>query len=527
MNPEPTKKSSRLSRISRRFVYAAVTLITLVGLVHAVENFRGKRAWERYRKSAEGRGVKLDFSSHLPPPIPDAENGANAPFIQGWFLNPSAEDTNRWPKGFQLADSLVAVKRRTKGPGSQDDRFLPDLTAWEEAFALIDSAGKSKREKIERTSHGAPLKPEEQARAARAILDELSVYEPVLTELSAASRRPRIRYPVNYHVEDPFMILLPHLARTKTVVQELKLQVSAELAAGLTNRAFESVKLMLWLAESMKDEGFLISQLVRIAELQTASKAIWEGLVQHTWNEAQLKEFQEAMLAVNLADALSRSLDTERAAGAAFIQNAIRKNSMWESLSASTAYGGLPPASNPAGKIMSWLTPRGWLYFEMLNHAALTDHLKEKGWDVDKKLFFPAALDANEVYVKRQLEGGLSSIWQHRVFARLLVPAWTKAAQRLSRAQSTANQTGLACALERYFLRHKAYPEKLSDLMPEFIAAIPNEVVSEKAMTYVRTADGYILYSSGWDGVDDGGAFLSADKKTDAEKGDWVWRMER
>ncbi len=59
---------------------------------------------------------------------------------------------------------------------------------------------------------------------------------------------------------------------------------------------------MLWLIDSLKDEGFLIGQLVRIACQQIATQPIWEGMVEHKWSEAQLKEIQERMLRVNFAE---------------------------------------------------------------------------------------------------------------------------------------------------------------------------------------------------------------------------------
>src|SRR6185436_17644986 len=104
---------------------------------------------------------------------------------------------------------------------------------------------------------------------------------------------------VEYKLDDPFTILLPHLTRIKAIVQEVKIQASAELATGQTDQAFEDVRLMLWLTESLKDESFLICQLVRIACQQIATQPTWEGLVEHKWSEAQLKEIQERMLRVN------------------------------------------------------------------------------------------------------------------------------------------------------------------------------------------------------------------------------------
>ncbi len=94
LKPRPLRHDFR---ILRRCVFALIALVTLVVLFYAEEKFRGKRAWNRYRKSAEARGVQFDFAALIPPPIPDEQNGAITPLIQSWFLKPQYGDTNRWP----------------------------------------------------------------------------------------------------------------------------------------------------------------------------------------------------------------------------------------------------------------------------------------------------------------------------------------------------------------------------------------------------------------------------------------------
>jgi len=237
-------------------------LITLLALFYAEESFRGKRAWNSYRKDAEARGLQLDFAAHIPKPIPDAENGANTPLVQSWFPKPRPDWTNQWPTRHGDAMQLINIKRRTTGPGSQDDRNFVDLSAWQQAFDRLKQSRDKNAKKIERSSHGSDLDAQEQARAAAVVLEELKIYEPALAELRVMSAHPKVRYPVTYKLDEPFSILLPHLAKLKGLIQTLSLRASAELAAGQTNQAFESVKLMLWITDSIEEETFLISHLV-------------------------------------------------------------------------------------------------------------------------------------------------------------------------------------------------------------------------------------------------------------------------
>ena len=525
MNAENPAASSRF-RILRRCLIVVMVLVTLVVMFYAEEKFRGKRAWNRYREAAAARGVQLDFAATIPPPIPDEQNAAMTPLIQTWLPKLKPEHTNQWSELFGKAHTKLRLPK-SQQTKNQDDRRMTDFVAWQKAFVNARSDADPKR--LEDEVAATERTSEEQAKAARAILEELKIYEPALAELRQASQRPRVRYPVEYKLDDPFTILLPHLARIKAIVQEVKIQASAELATGQTDRAFEDVRLMLWLTESLKDESFLICQLVRIACQQIATQPIWEGMVEHKWTEAQLKEIQERMLRVNFADSMNHSMDSERAGGVAFIQTIIKRNNFGEMLNQIGTPEGDPAnldvslSFHPARKLLDWAMPRGWLYFELVNQCSMMDGMIANGWDAPSKVFHPKTLDENGEAFTKELRGGVDAILHHQVLARLLLPALTKASTKFSRAQSTANQVALACALERYHKAQHAYPESLAALVPAYLADIPNEAVSTNAMRYLRTGDGYILYSAGWDGVDDGGTLL--DKHKELEKGDWVWRM--
>ena len=62
--------------------------------------------------------------------------------------------------------------------------------------------------------------------------------------------------PVVYDLENPWGILLPHLGNIKRTVQRLQLRACAELAAGRSDDALADVKLMLYLADSVKTSRF-------------------------------------------------------------------------------------------------------------------------------------------------------------------------------------------------------------------------------------------------------------------------------
>ena len=76
--------------------------------------------------------------------------------------------------------------------------------------------------------------------------------------------------------------------------------------------------------------------------------------------------------------------------------------------------------------------------------------------------------------------------------------------------------------VERYRLANGHFPDSLGDLAPQFISALPNDVLTGEPYRYRLTGDGrFVLYSVGWDEKDDGG--VSGKTPFDDKQGDWVW----
>lgn len=73
---------------------------------------------------------------------------------------------------------------------------------------------------------------------------------------------------------------------------------------------------------------------------------------------------------------------------------------------------------------------------------------------------------------------------------------------RAARAQVGFDQAWIACELERHRQAKGAYPRDLADLR----TTLPVDVVTGLPLRYrAREDGGYVLYSLGWNGVDDGG----------------------
>jgi hypothetical protein len=71
----------------------------------------------------------------------------------------------------------------------------------------------------------------------------------------------------------------------------------------------------------------------------------------------------------------------------------------------------------------------------------------------------------------------------------------------------------VAIALAAYRAEHGAYPTQLAQLRPKYLAAVPEDPFSNGPLRYKRTEAGYVLYSVGFNGNDDGGANRDSDEE--------------
>ena len=93
---------------------------------------------------------------------------------------------------------------------------------------------------------------------------------------------------------------------------------------------------------------------------------------------------------------------------------------------------------------------------------------------------------------------------------------------RFVKAQTKLDQTRTAIALERFRLARGAFPETLTELVPDFFAAVPVDTFSKQPLIYRRTDGGtFLLYGVGQNRTDGGGAINP--KLYETKQPDDVW----
>jgi hypothetical protein len=520
----------------RRLLLGAVWAVTLMALFYAEESWRGRHAWDKYRHGLEARGEQLDFSAFIPPPIPDDQNFAATPFVQSWFTGGAAAQ-QAWGTNFTAAEGRIGDAKRR---GDWGHRHFRDLIAWAKALAAVRSG-----ERNPRRFESDQLSREARAEAAPAVLEGLKESEPVLAELRAASHRPYSRYPVRYDLA--WGILLPHLSNVKRGAQVLVLKSCAELAAGQSEAALEDVSLILYLADSLKDEPILISYLVHAACVQIAASAVWEGLAEQAWSETQLQAIQTRFQQYDFVVDSKRPLAAERAAGVLTVELLLKRKYQFGQLfdlhmpspAVVDSFDQLFGVAGPWTSVCAQVVPRGWYHLEQVDYCKQFHSCLLSRFDAAQRRIVTSPSDSipggqqpreqpddslnyQSAGEEKTLRDVLRDILHHRVMASVLLPGIGRLPRNCAQAQVTVDQVVLACALERCRLANKEFPEHLDALVPRFIASLPHDVLTGKPYQYRRSEDGrFILYSVGWNGKDDGG--VPGKALFDEAQGDWVW----
>jgi hypothetical protein len=356
---------------------------------------------------------------------------------------------------------------------------------------------------------------------------------PEWRQLEEAFRRPHAQIKVGVgdrkpNDPDPLAIPLPGFASVRHTAYALALRCRLHLLEGDSAAAVRDVELLHRLQESSTAVPSLVCSAIHIALATFTAAIIEEGLAEGLWRPEQLPVLQRIIAADNLLATFRSGLDAERIlavgtarslAGDRF--NPTSSDFSWSDLSPLQFYEFTTSA--PQYLPMKLLLPRGVFYQNMADAAQLEilslDALNPASLRVSPGLIVAEAR-ARERQLRRparfetSIKGLVNNI------------NYTKLANRTAINQTRLHLALVACGLERHHAAHGSYPDQLAALVPAFVEKLPHDLFDGQPLRYRRTADGYQLYSIGWNGKDDGG-IASSDRsgkpEWNSDSGDWLW----
>jgi hypothetical protein len=458
-NPPPQRPI--IWRIIRIALISIGALATLVAAFYTEENWRGKRAWENYRHELESQGAVFDWSTRIPPPVPDDQNFFKAPKMAEWFAGRRTND---------LSQRLDNPKTHSIGTGTnaiQTEADARDYLAWSDQFL------------------------------------------PDFDRIRAALKRPYARIECDY--AQPTTILPPNFQTIRNLAQTLAQRSRCYILLGQPEKALLELTLVHDLCRILhcpptRKPITLVGAMINVAVAGLYAQAVHEGLQSHTWRDEQLAVLEKQLGEIHLEAGIAETFVDEPI----FSLRTLETTSRPELLK--VLYGF--PDNAKKWLLLPKYAPRGWLYRYMIFHERLNQSFVA-GFDSAHQTVSPRNFDE----ASRTLQDNIAHPSAYNFLASLVTPNWSKAIQRFAANQTMVNEGAVACALERYHLAHGDFPESLETLAPQFIEKLPHDVIGGQPLKYKRIDAGqFLLYSIGWNETDDGGVPGS----TIAE-GDLVW----
>lgn len=303
-------------RIMRRILILVAALVTLIAVVYARINWRGKRLWEEAKREMAAKGEVWDWSVYMPAPVLDDQNIFKAPKMAEWF-----------------GDSRGMFQKPL------DQRVT---NAFAQRFFNTNSTME-----IETTA------------AAASYLEWSDQFQDDFDTIGTALKRPYARIVPDYSRLQA--ITLPNVATLNAVVKTLTQRAKCHLILGQADKAWEELTLLHDLRRMVDSQGKFITTegdwMMRELARQSL-QVIAKGTELHAWREPQLVAIQEQLRDTDL---LALHAEALKCGGALLIS--------------SMANGDLIRATQAAGGDSFWvrlkkhpeylllrLAPRGLMY---------------------------------------------------------------------------------------------------------------------------------------------------------------------
>ncbi len=567
-------------RIVRVTAISAACLATLIAMFYTEENWRGKRAWDQFKKELLAKGEMIEWSALIPPPVPDEKNFFKAPGIAETDWQDRGE--HDLAKSFSKVllrggtNSQVLGEAEIVSPGRPDAVSIDASIAPSEVRKwLANELGKSTVSALGfsviakhldrsgtariRLAASKPLTALEVGRlfhdalapfpkpgnwseilvkpaatnaftltfsippvSAAEWLKQNAVLDPDIDSIREALQRPFARMAGDY--SEPLHVPIPNFITLRTVAQTLSDRAKCHLLLDEPDMALRDLTLLHELASMLEarptgQPTTLLASMIAVAITGLYVDTIADGFRLGCWQEPQFAPMQQQLSQTYLIPIVTRSFMCEQLyETSGFEKGTLPAESKGHRDIFKVWRNWWEMMRDPSSRFLA-LSPRGWIYRNMINLWQLPAN-SEVG-DVSNAIIYPQRARARKDALASE-----SPRAPYSYLCAILIPNTIKAWQKTAHQQTRVNEALIACALERYHIANHSYPETLDALVPRFAEKLPHDLIGGGPLHYRRTNNGsFVLYSIGWNEKDDGGkSELDGAGNESEETGDWVWR---
>jgi hypothetical protein len=332
-----------------------------------------------------------------------------------------------------------------------------------------------------------PLRTEPLSEETKALITEyLSDNQQALELLHKGAAIEHSRYPVD--LSKGFEILLPDLSNIRSGAFLLKLEAVLHAENDKPEQAVDSIISAFGLARSLSKEPILVSQLVRIACQGLAISTLEHAINRTEFTNEQLIDLSQALVNVEDPCAMTRAFAGERCMGVSIFKMPAAKIPSMLSISSNRPHI-LGALAITLYRFAGLADMDAIIYLDLMN-----DYMKAIQLPPQQRQEAADAVDAR-----------FSTISRIHVLLHVIMPALSRCATIDLRTAAQLRTARAGLAIERYRLATGNLPDSLTDLIPTYLDAVPKDPFDGKDLRYKKLETGFVVYSIGEDGNDDGG----------------------
>ena len=479
-------------RIFRKLLITAGLIAVAGVIVSVIHHYQLRAAVNQYRAELKAKGDLVELSQAIPPPVVPEKDGREL-LMQA--IEVLKQDSSLLTTNYVTAMKAVALGRAMIASGQPQVIDFESTNSWEAVAAALQQNQKA------------------------------------LDLLSRMVERPDVDFKMQYGkgFEDVSSFAVLNLGVVKKSVQYLSAAGLANLHVGNSAAAVTNARSTLALTAAVQDERLMISELVSLAMVSFANSLTWEILQSRNVTEAQLAGLQSDYEKLNFLTGYEHALTMEQCCGDICLDRWRQSNAAlqaelaaWTSARAEFGLADAPPGPLVRARqtVQMYLWRYWWSYSDELRALHGYEVLQQTVRDIkraDSRLtaFQHQEAGLNLLGISKLNDEPGSPTYAYSLFSEPVelhtflsksISVIAGAGRRVMMFETARQIVITAIALKRYQLQHDHWPDQLAELVPQFLAAIPQDAMTSQPLPYHRQSDGtFLLYSVGEDGVDNGG----------------------
>jgi hypothetical protein len=384
-----------------------------------------------------------------------------------------------------------------------------------QAFALMRNYPDSRSNEIANFKippRGQPLTEEQK----QLLTGYVEMNAAVLAKASEAVKLSKSRYPID--LSPGFDVLLPHLAKLRHLAKTAEFEGLLSLNVGHPSDTDVSIENILGIARTLDDEPSDLSWILRVRIITMAGMVLERRLNASSGSDPELAELVSMFAAVGNTNLFARTHIGVRAMAIPYF------GMTW------TEINGLTETGTRREELANELSVPAWQRILFPVTGIFERDLRYFLGAMETNIALTSLPPPRNLIAKDELTKAIEEAARHHYHLSVMFLQFLGGESLEAECSARVRLATTALAVERFRLAHGRLPENLNELVPQFLSALPVDPFdpANAGLRYHCLAKGYVIYSVGRDGHDDGGREKPADwKSSDKTTYDITFTVER